>query len=370
MRVAWLTADYFLDTDEQVIPLLQERFDIFWIILRAKDSWVTSRNVARAKNCENFVSRFRARDPRLLLDFLKVIRKLRATKPDVVYLGLVGLPYFHLLADLLLPKSKVVCAVHNVDDYPGWGSRWMMRAYMRRMFKRFRFFHLFSRHTERSLLKLYPGATTFYAPMALKDCGEAPRKRDESKVRFLFFGGVRPNKNLSLLIRAFNRLPAQLREQAVLSVAGSCPKEDVAHYRELAGSDPSIQLDFRRVPDQEIPELFQAHHFLVLPYDHVAQSGPQMIAYNYRLPVIATDIPGFRERIDDRQDGYLFRPGEEEHLSDVLAEAIRSHADRYTSLLEHLEGRIAKEWDPEVVSGIYETMFNQVGGTDREGGRA
>ncbi|MBK8802729.1 MAG: glycosyltransferase [Fibrobacteres bacterium] len=193
------------------------------------------------------------------------------------------------------------------------------------------------------------------------------RHRDDAKVRFLFFGGVRQNKNLALLIRAFRNLPADLRERAVLQVSGSCPASEIGAYQELVGSDPSIALDFRRIPDREIPDLFLSQHFLVLPYGHVAQSGPQMIAYNYRLPVMATDIPGFRERIEDGLDGYLFRPEDEMHLSEVMAEAIRTHQDGYPRLVENLERRIQKEWEPEIVSELYARMFMKVGQARQEG---
>lgn len=367
MRVAWLTAEYFLDTDEQMVPILQDRFEISWIIHGKKSTVGTSENVARVRTVEVVEPSYRARDPRLLMEFLGLVLKLRKLKPDVVYLGLVGLPHFHFLADLLLPKAKVICAVHNVDDYPGWGSRRWMRFYMRRMFKRFQHFHLFSKHTQESFLRQFPGKSTFQVPMALKSCGAGVRHRDDAKVRFLFFGGIRPNKNLALLIRAFRNLPADLRARAVLQVSGSCPASEVGAYQELVGSDPSIALDFRRIPDREIPDLFLSQHFLVLPYGHVAQSGPQMIAYNYRLPVLATDIPGFRERIEDGLDGYLFRPEDEMHLSEVMAEAIRTHQDRYPRLVENLERRIQKEWEPEIVSELYARMFMKVGQARQEG---
>ncbi|MBK9579563.1 MAG: glycosyltransferase family 4 protein [Fibrobacterota bacterium] len=369
MRVAWLTADYFLDTDEQLISHLQDRFDLTWINLFGGGSPVEARELPGVRHREIVRSPHRARDPRLALDFLRVLRRLRACQPDVVYLNIVGLPYFHFLADVLLPKSKVICAIHNVDDYPGWGNRRFMRFYMDRVYKRFRFFHLFSKHTKTSFLERNPGKTVFYAPLALKSCGEGVRRRDDDKVRFLFFGGIRPNKNLRLLIRTFLRLPQQLRDRAILQVAGSCSKQDQDMYRELAGGDPSIQFDFRRIPDREVPDLFLAHHYLVLPYDHVAQSGPQMIAYNYRLPVIATDLPGFSERIEDGRDGYLFRSGDEEHLTQVIANAIGSHADTYRGVLERLEIRIQQEWEPTVVAEAYESMFCTVGVADQRGGK-
>jgi hypothetical protein len=187
MRVAWLTAEYFLDTDEQMVPILQDRFEISWIIHGKKSTVGTSENVARVRTVEVVEPSYRARDPRLLMEFLGLVLKLRKLKPDVVYLGLVGLPHFHFLADLLLPKAKVICAVHNVDDYPGWGSRRWMRFYMRRMFKRFQHFHLFSKHTQESFLRQFPGKSTFQVPMALKSCGAGVRHRDDAKVRVPVF---------------------------------------------------------------------------------------------------------------------------------------------------------------------------------------
>ena len=45
----------------------------------------------------------------------------------------------------------------------------------------------------------------------------------------------------------------------------------------------------------------------MLPYQDVAQSGPHMIAYNYNLPVIASDIEGFAERVEDGENSFLVR---------------------------------------------------------------
>ena len=69
----------------------------------------------------------------------------------------------------------------------------------------------------------------------------------------------------------------------------------------------SISTYFKRIDDCEIAELFTKHDFLMLPYEDVAQSGPHMIAYYYNLPVIASDIEGFAERVIDGENGYLFK---------------------------------------------------------------
>ena len=56
----------------------------------------------------------------------------------------------------------------------------------------------------------------------------------------------------------------------------------------------------------------------MLPYQDVAQSGPHMIAYNYNLPVIASDIDGFAERVEDGVNGFLFRVNDKESLKAAI----------------------------------------------------
>ena len=70
--------------------------------------------------------------------------------------------------------------------------------------------------------------------------------------------------------------------------------------------DSSISVYFKRIDDCEVAEFFAKHDFLMLPYQDVAQSGPHMIAYYYNLPVIASDIEGFNERVVDVVFGFLF----------------------------------------------------------------
>lgn len=72
----------------------------------------------------------------------------------------------------------------------------------------------------------------------------------------------------------------------------------------MIGNTSNITAEFRRIDDEEIPELFTKSDYLVLPYEDVAQSGPHMIAYNYNLPVIASDIDGFKERVVDGENGF------------------------------------------------------------------
>ena len=55
--------------------------------------------------------------------------------------------------------------------------------------------------------------------------------------------------------------------------------------------------------NDEIILYFQEADYLVLPYDESTQSGPLLIAYNYNIPVIASDIELFKTMVCDKQNG-------------------------------------------------------------------
>ena len=59
------------------------------------------------------------------------------------------------------------------------------------------------------------------------------------------------------------------------------------------------------MPNEEVPLYFFAADLVVLPYNEVTQSGILQIAYAFGKPVVATDLGGFREAVEDGKNGYL-----------------------------------------------------------------
>jgi len=63
------------------------------------------------------------------------------------------------------------------------------------------------------------------------------------------------------------------------------------------------KLDY--VPNEDVALYFFAGDLIVLPYHEITQSGILQIAYAFGKPVVATDLGGFREAIENGQNGYL-----------------------------------------------------------------
>jgi len=141
--------------------------------------------------------------------------------------------------------------------------------------------------------------------------------------KLLFFGSIRRNKGLNLLLRAMPLLP-----EYSLTIAGERLEHDYFSdevepaVRQLQAKGVRIDLQARYIREDEIPNLFTTHSAIVLPYTSgfVAQSGVAFMALAYELPMVASNAGGIGELIRSYRVGTIF----EESTPQKLAEAIRS----------------------------------------------
>jgi phosphatidyl-myo-inositol alpha-mannosyltransferase len=142
-------------------------------------------------------------------------------------------------------------------------------------------------------------------------CGEP-----DGPLRILFIGQAVERKGLPVLLRAFEALREQV--PATLTLVGADPDE-VAH----------MMLDNRGVcalgkvsESRKLAELAEAE-VLCAPSLHGESFGMVLTeAIAACTPVIASDIPGYRDVVRDGIDGTLIPPGD----ALALAEALRSFA--------------------------------------------
>jgi glycosyltransferase involved in cell wall biosynthesis len=130
----------------------------------------------------------------------------------------------------------------------------------------------------------------------------------------LFFGQIKKVKGLDILLKALKDTPEDIK----LIIAGKPQKDDIAYYDSLidkfALQERVIKM-IRYIEDDEREKLFYAVDVNVLPYRIIYQSGVLLMAMSYGLPVIASDLEPNKEIIQDRENGLLFKSGDEKSLS-------------------------------------------------------
>ncbi|MBJ60187.1 MAG: hypothetical protein CMP64_06385 [Flavobacteriales bacterium] len=130
-------------------------------------------------------------------------------------------------------------------------------------------------------------------------------KLDEQSQYILFFGRLKSNKRLDLIIKAMPYIDSSIK----LIVAGHSGKDKFENYQsiidELELSSRMI-LDINFISEEKRELYFKATNCVVLPYDFIFQSGVLLMSMSYGLPVVASRIPPFEEIIDDGINGILF----------------------------------------------------------------
>ena len=137
-----------------------------------------------------------------------------------------------------------------------------------------------------------------------------------------------------------------------------------AEAGELGVSDRVLFVGFRR----DIPRLLAASDVLLLPSEDECLPLVILEAMSSRLPVIAADVGGISEAVDDGRTGVLVSPRDAEGLAEAMVELL---GDRERARAMGLEGRrkVEAEFSLEAcaaaVFDVYEELLSQKGRTRR-----
>lgn len=357
-KILWFTADYFIDVDRQLVPYLRNNYnlDIRWVVIQSLNGSVVPKNL----DYEILYLHYRGKDLRTYFEIKKFLNQIKLQNFDLVYSDSLGMMYY-LALFRNINKVPLIHAAHNVNPYP---HVWTLglKIEVKFIFNKCRYFQMFSRHTAKWFAEHYPQKSFFYAPMVVKDFGQIRTNNynvDASKVNLLFFGNIIGNKRLDLLIDAVKELPENIQSKIHLNICGNCKMDKEQFIRQI-GDCKCISPYFKRISDEEIPELFIKHQYLVLPYENVAQSGPHMIAYNYNLPVIASDIDGFAERIENGVNGFLFKKNDKGSLKAVIMNVINLNDYNYSSLKKNLSDFVSCNYSLKAVASKYIEYFDKL----------
>lgn len=126
---------------------------------------------------------------------------------------------------------------------------------------------------------------------------------------FLYVGRLAPEKNLALLVEAFNELP-----HLKLTIVGSGPLDN--QLKNCAFHNVSFR---SHVPNQEIAEVYQSHDIFVLPSLREPWGLVVDEALYYGLPVIVSTTVGCcSELVQEGSTGFKIDPFDKQSLQKAI----------------------------------------------------
>lgn len=123
----------------------------------------------------------------------------------------------------------------------------------------------------------------------------------------LFYGLIREQKGLDNLIQSLNN------QKCNLIIAGALPTgESFEKYEQLLSNANIHDIRMIEYISEEVTnELFQISDIVALPYKYFySQSGVFMQAIQYHVPIVASDVSGFKSYIDKYKIGYICKPND------------------------------------------------------------
>lgn len=159
--------------------------------------------------------------------------------------------------------------------------------------------------------------------------------------RILFVNRLDPRKGFRVMVEAFGRV-VERHPEALLVVAGDGSEREA--LRDLAPSARERVVMLGAVPHGDLPPYHAASEVFCAPAVGRESFGIVLVeAMAAGLPVVASDIPGYREVVRDGVDGLLVPPRDPAALADAVsrlladpglaatyAEAGRARAPRYS----------------------------------------
>ena len=171
----------------------------------------------------------------------------------------------------------------------------------------------------------------------------------------LFLGNVEPRKNLVGLLEAYELLPEKICSEYVLVIAGGKGWNDEPILNKLASMKAAglniVQTGY--VSEKQKVALYQEATVFVLPSLYEGFGMPLLEAMSYNTPVLASDIPVFREVAGDA--ALYCNPLESNDIAIKLEQLLRD-----TQLQQELATRGRKQLSNFSWKVTAETMYNAI----------
>lgn len=277
------------------------------------------------------------------LNWRKVAAELAEWKPEIAVLPawtfFVAPALTYISQALHKAGTHVVSVVHNAADHEGAGWK---RALLSRQINAAQSAVTHNRGLAEAIARFAPELPLVVTPHPLFEYPEPTGVlKRRAKLELLMFGLIRSYKGADILIEAMGEL-AGLDVQA--AIVGEIWADGDALIRQISESPAADQIELvaQYQSDANAAEYFARADAVVLPYRQVSGSGVVPVALRYGKPVIASDLPGFRDLVIPGKTGWLVPPDDPMALATLIRQRLElNDTAHYLDTLEAARNRLS-----------------------------
>jgi phosphatidylinositol alpha-mannosyltransferase len=151
----------------------------------------------------------------------------------------------------------------------------------------------------------------------------------DGRPNILFVGRLEPRKGFRYLLRAFPFVKEEF-PQARLIVVGAYRKKEIANFLHYTRENHVTGVKFvGRVSDEDLPRYYRTCDVFCAPSTGFESFGIVLLeAMATGKPTVATNIPGYRDLLEDGKEGFLAEPKDERSLASALIRVLKEPATR------------------------------------------
>ncbi len=181
-----------------------------------------------------------------------------------------------------------------------------------------------------------------------------PENTQADPHNILFFGRISPYKGIEYLCEAMKIVHEQIPDASLTIAGGGNMYFDIEPYKKLG----YIEVRNYYVDMTELAGLLSRCAVSVCPYTDATQSGVIMTSYSLGKPVVATNVGGLPEMIEEGKTGYLVPPKDSRRLADAIIKILKDNEVRAAMssyiLSEYYDG--VKSW--KSIANKYLSYYN------------
>ncbi len=149
----------------------------------------------------------------------------------------------------------------------------------------------------------------------------------DGRQNILFVGRLDPRKGFRYLLRAFPLIKEEL-PQARLIVVGAYRKKEMSGFLHDVREHHLTGVKFvGRVSDEELPRYYRSCHVFCAPSTGFESFGIVLLeAMAAGKPTVASNIPGYRDLLEDGKEGFLAKPKNERSLAEAIIRILKDPA--------------------------------------------
>ncbi len=260
-------------------------------------------------------------------NWIKVAKHIVSLNPDLVIFK-HWMPFFApcygvIAGRLKKKKIKLLAVCHNIIPHEKRpGDIILSRFFLKKM----DYFVLLSEQVKKDLESIIKNVKSKVLPLPIFSIfGESVNKEEareklqlnQAKI-ILFFGFIRDYKGLDTLIEALAIVKQKLDVTLVVAGEFYSAEQKYLSLIEKLNLQNSIIIKKDFIPTLDVKYYFSAADAVVLPYKSATQSGIVQVAVNFEKPVIATNVGGLGEVIENGKAGFVVEKENPEAFANAI----------------------------------------------------